>query len=139
MLDQMTLRLLAPLEDHGYTLPSGMMPDISLGLMFSKWLRDSGHNPNSFPTYDHEFLDHRRIVEARLYPNELMTAFHLQVETWLRDGRARTYFGKRDGDAIEPLDKVLSALPAPNRRVALHPAHCCRKLVKTRRRNAPQV
>ena len=117
MLDQMTLRLLAPLEDHGYILPPQMMPDISLGRMFSRWLRESGHEPDSFPTYDHEFLDHRPVVKARLYPNGLMTEFHLQVEFWLRDGRARTYFGERDGHAIEPLDKVLAALPPPDRMV----------------------
>ena len=47
----------------------------------------------------------------------LMTDFHLQVEAWLRDGRARTYFGERDGDAIAPLDKVLAALPPLDRMV----------------------
>ena len=72
MLDQMTLRLLAPLEAHGYVLPANLMPDIALGQMFSKWLRNSGYKPNSFPTYDHEFLDHRPIVPARLYPNKLI-------------------------------------------------------------------
>ena len=34
-LDQMTLRLLAPLEDHGYILPAHLIPDIALGKMFS--------------------------------------------------------------------------------------------------------
>ena len=113
MLDQMTLRLLAALEDHGYILPANMMPDIALGRMFSKWLRDRGHDPDSFPTYDHAFLDHRPNVRARLYPNELLTEFNLQLDSWLRDGRAREYFGQRDAAAIEPLSKVLAALPAP--------------------------
>ena len=114
MLDQMTLRLLAPLEDHGYALPTKLMPDIALGRMFSRWLRDDGHDPDSFPTYSHRFLDHRPDVNARLYPNELMTAFNLQLDNWLRGGRARDYFGERDADAIMPLDRVLSALPAPS-------------------------
>ncbi len=113
MLDQMVLRLLAPLEDHGYILPANMMPDISLGRMFSGWLRDQGFRPRDFPTYEHEFLDHRPTVEARLYPNELITEFNQQLETWLRDGRARQYFGERDAEAIGPLDRVLAALPAP--------------------------
>ena len=113
MLDQMTLRLLAPLEQQGYILPAKLMPDIALGRMFSKWLRANGHDPDSFPMYDHEFLDHRPIVKARLYPNEIMTAFNRQLEEWLRDGRARTYFASRDADALLPLDKALDLLPAP--------------------------
>lgn len=113
MLDQMTLRLLAPLEAHGYLLPENMMPDIALGQMFSKWLRNSGHNPNSFPTYNHEFLDHRPTVPARLYPNELITEFNIQLDQWLQDGRARRYFNKRDPSSIGPLSRVL-ALPSPS-------------------------
>ena len=114
MLDQMTLRLLAPLEDHEYILPAKLMPDIALGRMFSGWLRDNGHDPDSFPAYQHEFIDHRRTVEARLYPNGVMTEFNQQLDNWLRDGRARKYFGDRDENAIMPLDRVLSALPAPS-------------------------
>ena len=113
MLDQMVLRLLAPLEDHDYILPANLMPDISLGRMFSSWLRDRGYDPDSFQAYDHEFLDHRPTVQARLYPNELITEFNRQLESWLRDGRARRYFGQRDAAAIAPLDRVLAALPAP--------------------------
>ena len=119
MLDQMTLKLLAALEDQSYILPGRLMPDIALGRMFSKWLRDRGYDPDSFPTYDHQFLDHRPVVLARLYPNELLTAFNLQLDAWLRDGSARKYFGGRDATAIEPLSRVLAALPAPNRVPAL--------------------
>lgn len=114
MLDQMTLRLLAPLEEYGYIIPPKLMPDIALGKMFSKWLRSEGHDPKGFLTYQHAFLDHRGRVEARLYPNELMTQFNLQLDEWLRDGRARKYFGDRDGTAIEPLNRVLAALPVPD-------------------------
>ena len=113
MLNQMILRILAPLETHGYILPDDMMPDIALGMMFSKWLRDSRHKPDEFPTYSHEFLDHRPIVPARLYPNELITEFKAQVDTWFRDGRAEKYFSKRDAKSIEPLSRVL-ALPPPS-------------------------
>ena len=61
----------------------------------------------------HEFLDHRPTVQARLYPNELTTEFNQQLEVWLRDGRARRYFGEREAATIAPLDQVLAALPAP--------------------------
>ena len=112
MLDQMTLRLLAPLEDRGYIIPIQMMPDIALGKMFSGWLRASKYKPDTFPTYAHEFLDHRPTVKARLYPNSLITEFNLQLDRWLRDGRARKYFAKLDPAALPPLDKIL-ALPPP--------------------------
>ena len=112
MLDQMTLRLLAPLEAHGYLLPAKMMPDIALGRMFSQWLRGKGYNPDSFPTYNHRFLDHRPTVKARLYPNKLITEFNVQLDNWLRDGRAQAYFGQRDPASIGPLSRAL-ALPSP--------------------------
>ena len=111
MLDQMTLRLLAPLEGQGYLLPGKLMPDIALGKMFSKWLRDRGYNPDAFPTYAHEFLDNRPMVKARLYPNELITEFNVQLDNWLRDGRARKYFGQKDIESLKPLDNVLALLP----------------------------
>ncbi len=111
MLDQMTLRLLAPLEAQGYILPYHMMPDISLGRMFSGWARKAGYKPDRFPTYDHEFLDHRPAVQARLYPNALITEFNVQLEQWLRDGRAQKYFGDRDVNAIAPLDRAIAKLP----------------------------
>ena len=112
MLNQMIFRVLGPLETYGYILPANMMPDISLGRMFSKWLRDKGHDPDSFQTYPHEFLDHRPTIPARLYPNELMTVFNRELDNWLRDGRAEKYFSENDPNSIEPLSEVL-ALPPP--------------------------
>ena len=100
------------LEEHGYILRAGLMSDIALGKMFSRWLRDVGHDPNSFPTYSHEFLDHRPNVDARLYPNELMTKFNEKLEDWLRH-QALIHFKARDKTALPALDRVLAALPAP--------------------------
>ena len=119
MLNQMTLQMLAPLEDHGYILPPNLMPDIALGKMFSQWCRKQGYDPNRFPTYPHEFIDGRRpVVEARLYPNELMTAFNVEMEKWMRGDRALTYFKARDNQAIEPMQQVVAALPSPTTRAA---------------------
>ena len=114
MLNQMTFRLLGPLEIQGYIVPASMMPDIALGRMFSQWLRTEGEKPESFPTYLHEFLpgDPRPAVNARLYPNRLITDFNERLDLWIRGGRAREYFGGRDEDAILPLDRVLAVLPA---------------------------
>ena len=115
MLNQMVLRLLAPLEIRGYILPPKLMPDIALGLMFSKWCRDHGYEPEKFPTYQHEFIDGRRpVVDARLYPNKLMTDFNVELENWMRDGRALAYFRKKDGEAILSVQEIVAALPPPN-------------------------
>jgi hypothetical protein len=113
MLDQMTLKLLAPLESRGYVLPQKMMPDISLGRFFSGILRDKGYDPDSFPTYIHEFNDGRRPpVEARLYPNEMMTMFNYEINNWIKD-KSLSYFTGRDNTAIPHLHQIIVALPAP--------------------------
>jgi hypothetical protein len=39
MLNELIFGLIAPLESEGYTLPEGMVPDISEGKMFSAWIR----------------------------------------------------------------------------------------------------
>lgn len=111
MLDQMTLKLLAPLETKGYLVPNSLMPDISLGKMFCKWLRDNGYDPDSFPTYQHEFDDGKRSpVKAKLYPNELMTAFNMEVENWIKT-RSLTYFNERDPNALGALNGIILSLP----------------------------
>jgi len=115
MLDQMTFKLLGALEAKGYIIPSKLMPDIALGKMFSNWLREKGYDPESFPTYQHDFDDGRRpIVGARLYPNELLTEFNLQLDNWIRGGRALEYFEARDVKAIGPLKLVWQELTGQN-------------------------
>jgi KilA-N domain len=114
MLDQMTFKLLGALEAKGYVIPATLMPDISLGKMFSKWLREKGYDPDNFPSYQHEFDDGRRpVVNARLYPNELMTDFNLQLDNWIKSGKALEYFSARDAKAIEPMKAVYAELAAP--------------------------
>lgn len=112
MLDQMTIKLLAALEDNGYLIPDKMMPDISLGRMFSSWLRDNRYEPDSFPTYTHVFDDGiRKPVQARLYPNELMTAFNLEMNNWIRNGKALKYFKDRDPSSELALSSIILQLP----------------------------
>jgi KilA-N domain len=114
MLDQMTVKLLGALEAKGYIIPPKLMPDIALGRMFSAWLRSSGYDPDSFPSYQHDFDDGRRpVVGARLYPNELMTEFNLQLDNWIKSGKALEYFSARDPKAIEPMKAVYAELAAP--------------------------
>jgi hypothetical protein len=75
ILQELTTKLVGPLEFQGYTLPDKMVPDISMGRIFCKWLRDEKHvDPDSFPTYNHSYED-GRVVQARAYPNQLLPDF----------------------------------------------------------------
>lgn len=117
MLDQVTIKLLGALESQGYIVPSNMMVDIALGKAFSKWLRTNGYDPDSFPSYMHEFGDGKRPdVKARLYPNEVMTNFNIELEEWIKDGRALKYFSDRDTNSIPALKAVYAALPSPDKK-----------------------
>ena len=76
MLNEIYLNLVAPLEDFGLIMPNKMLPDASTGRMFSDFLRQQGIDPDSFPTYQHDFDDGRcPVVEARLYPIKYLPKF----------------------------------------------------------------
>jgi hypothetical protein len=109
ILNEMTLALIAPLEHMGYTLPDTMIPDISEGRMFSRWLRENGHDPDAMPSYRHGYED-GRIVDARAYPNTVVPHFRRHfVEVWMPQ-KAMSYFGERDPKAVPYIERLL-ALP----------------------------
>lgn len=97
MLNEITLNLIAPLEEQGYILSSQLVPDISEGRLFCKWLRENrGVDTDSFPTYTHEFLDGRQPAQAKLYPIEYYQDFKWHFnEIWLKE-KAKNYFSERD-------------------------------------------
>ena len=113
MLNEIYLGLLAPLEEYGVTPPDRVIPDISTGLMFSRFLRDRGINPNDFPTYQHEFIDpNRPLVQARLYPDEHLAEFRRYFHNVWLPQRAKSYFTDKFPNALPILDRILQ-LPAP--------------------------
>jgi hypothetical protein len=107
ILTEMTQLLIAPMEIMGYTLPERMLPDISHGKMFCKWLRDvHGIDTNALPTYLHVFEDGRR-VWPKAYPDRLLADFRKHFrEEWLPN-RAIDYFRPRDSAALEYLPKLI--------------------------------
>jgi len=115
MLNEMIFALIAPLEAAGYTIPDDMVPDISAGKMFCKWLREEKDiDTDSLPTYRHEFAD-GRIVYPKLYPNEVLADFRNHFhKVWLPT-KAEKYFKERDPKAIEYLPKLLPALEKASR------------------------
>ncbi|HEU4838520.1 MAG TPA: KilA-N domain-containing protein [Micavibrio sp.] len=109
ILNEVTLALIAPLEQMGYTLPQSMVPDISLGRMFSGWLRDNGYDPDNMPRYQHHYED-GRVVDARAYPKTLRHKFERYfVEEWMQK-KAVGYFKPRDPEALPYIQNLL-ALP----------------------------
>lgn len=107
MLQEMMVRLVGPMEARGYVLPESMVPDISSGKMFCRFLRDEmGVDTDSLPTYAHHYED-GRIVQAKLYPIDLLPAFIRHFgEVWLPT-KAQEYFAKRDATALEYLPYLL--------------------------------
>lgn len=111
VFNEIVYSLIAPLEDIGYTLPDNLVPDISEGGYFCKWLRKvKGVEPNNFPTYSHEYGDGRIVKGAKLYPNEYLADFRAHFnDVWLYK-RAYEYFSKKDKTALPFLQKMILQL-----------------------------
>jgi hypothetical protein len=107
ILQELTTKLIGPLEMKGYTVPENMLPDISVGKAFCRWLREEkGLDPDSFPTYEHVFEDGRTVF-PKAYPNHLLSDFveHFNGE-WMKN-RAEKYFGDRDEASLVYLQKII--------------------------------
>lgn len=115
ILSELTLALIGPMEIIGYTLPERMVPDISHGRMFCKWLREKhGIDTDALPTYLHVYEDGRR-VQAKAYPETLLAAWRKHFrEEWLPN-RAIDYFKSRDSLALQYLPRLL---PKPGAQAA---------------------
>ncbi len=110
ILQELTVRLIGPMETRGYVLPENMIPDISEGRMFCKHLRDAHQiDTDKLPSYPHKYED-GRTVDAKLYPIDLLPSFirHFH-DVWL-PSRAADYFAKRD---VLALDYLPYLLPKP--------------------------
>lgn len=111
ILAEMITSLIGPMELMGYTLPEHLLPDISEGRMFCRWLRDNhGVDTDALPTYLHLYEDGRR-VRAKAYPEDLLPAFRKHFrEEWLPK-HAEQYFRGRDSEALAYLPKLLAPIP----------------------------
>lgn len=107
MLQEMMIQLIGPMEARGYVLPENLLPDISEGRMFCKFLRDQhGLDTDALPTYEHTFED-GRLVRPKAYPNVLLPSFRAHLfEVWMPQ-KAVSYFESRDPVALEYLPYLL--------------------------------
>jgi prophage antirepressor-like protein len=114
VISELFVTLNAELEKVGYEIPNRgetgkqIMPDISVGRMFSSYLKKTESEFNgSHKHYDHSFPDDRPDVEARMYPIEALPTFRRFVfDKWIPEN-AQKYFKERDPIALDYLPKLL--------------------------------
>lgn len=126
ILVEMTTLLIAPMETMGYSLPERLLPDISQGQIFCRWLREEwGIDTNTLPTYRHDFED-GRVVYPKAYPDDMLAAFRKHFWTvWLPE-RSQGYFAGKDARALEYLPRLLArataaGIPAPFKKLPPRP------------------
>ncbi len=115
VISELFVTLNAELEKFGYQIPdksadgTGIYPDISVGIMFSNYLKKMGSEfLTNAKTYRHSFPDERPDVDARMYPLDALPLFRKFVyEKWLPENGAK-YFRTRDPLALDYLPKLLN-------------------------------
>lgn len=107
IMNEITFLLIAPMEKFGYRVSGKMVPDISLGKTFAKYLKDNGYPMETYPKYMHVYEDGREF-ESYAYPNKLLEEIRkFYFEDWLKN-RSHKYFAERDKDALPYLEKILT-------------------------------
>lgn len=114
VISEMFARLHIELEKVGYQIPDRaidgkqMVPDISVGLGFSKYLQmNNSKFHNSHKTYTHSFPDGRK-VQANMYHIDALPDFIRYItQNWLPE-HAQKYFKERDPVALDYLPKLLA-------------------------------
>jgi len=115
VISELYIRLYGRFEQAGYQIPNKALggkeirPDVSVGLMFAKYLRDEHPNiANEFKMYDHVFPNGLSF-EARQYKNDLLPHFIKFVDDHWIPNQATKYFKERDKLALDYLPKLLGS------------------------------
>lgn len=107
ILNELIFGLIAPMEQEGYTLPEKMLPDISEGRMFARWLREEkGIDTDQMPTYRHVYED-GRVCTPKMYPIALMESFRQHFYGKWIPLRMVAYFSERDPNALPYVERLL--------------------------------
>lgn len=76
MLNKMVELFALPLEHNGFELPDNIIPDISTGMLFNKYIKEKWYNPSEIcKTYTHIYPDGRQIAGVKQYPDSLYPLF----------------------------------------------------------------
>jgi hypothetical protein len=105
---QETIMLVSELETAGYIIPDNAVPDISIGLCWAKHLRSEGVEPNEVAVvYPHKYPDHRNIVNANAYPEEMLPKFRKWFRETYKPVKLPAYLAGKDSAALPALSKML--------------------------------
>ncbi len=105
---QETIILVGDLESAGYIIPDNAVPDISIGLCWAKHLRGEGIEPNEVAVvYPHKYPDHRNIVNANAYPEDMLPKFRKWFRETYKPVKLPVYLAGKDSAALPALSKML--------------------------------
>jgi prophage antirepressor-like protein len=113
VISELTIRLYGRLEQLGHRMadigPDGkeLRPDVSVGRMFSDWLKKHMPEASKDSKYYSHVLPDGNTVDAKQYPLDLWPVFIRYVDdVWMHE-RAHGYFQERDPLALPYLPKML--------------------------------
>jgi len=112
VINELAVMVWGRMEREGHIMadnaPNGRQnrPDVSVGKGFAKWLDDNHPNVSgNYRHYPHQTPEVE--VEARQYPNSMLSLFREYVETVWWPTCFATYIGPRDPKALEILQRLL--------------------------------
>lgn len=115
MFKETNVAVVAPLEGAGYCLPDRLMPDISVGLGFSKHLEQKGIDLNDprvrvryklrIPLLEHP--GQWRNIEPWQYTNDLLGEYRNYTELVWWPKQALGYFRDKDPEALPNVHQYL--------------------------------
>jgi transcriptional regulator with XRE-family HTH domain len=111
-------KMMRELEGYGYVLPDvsvstgrKITPDISVGKMFCKYMKDQGFNVDGETRkYTHYYPDGREEL-ANIYPDKWLEQFRTWFNLNWKQDRLLKYLGERDPEALPSINRLLGLLP----------------------------
>ena len=103
MLNKMVELFALPLEHNWFELPEHIIPDISTGMLFNKYLKEKWYDPEKLcKTYTHIYPDGRQIQWVRQYPDSLYPLFTERFQKERLARRCAKYIIDRTDEYVLP-------------------------------------
>ena len=103
MLNKMVELFALPLEHNWFELPDNVIPDISTGILFNKFIKEKWYNPEKIcKTYTHIYPDWRHINWVRQYPDSLYPLFTEWFQKEWLSKRCTKYLVERTDEMVLP-------------------------------------
>ena len=118
VIDVVSDKIICGLEQMGAVFPDKFCPDISVGILWSKYLKKTGRSVEyiGVKKYKHRYPPpNQRVVDAYQYPNEMYAEFLEWLRSdWMSKHMYR-YFSGKDKELMLLADKAIKTgwLPKP--------------------------